>query len=170
MIHRALGRPVPIELTADPRLIRRVRRLAAVSSVALGLIAILAAATLEVPDPIIVALFAGWLAMPTVLVVSLRRPEFRYGLAVPATLVTFGLGAIVIGWLPDQPIAAVGWVLILAGVLLGGLMGLWFWFRVVPVPARFDQPNAPGRSRLIAVHVGLVIIGLILVVVGTAAS
>ena len=43
MIHEALGRPVPVELTSDRRVRGRVLRLAAVSLVALGLVVGLAA-------------------------------------------------------------------------------------------------------------------------------
>ena len=49
-----------------------------------------------------------------------------------------------------------------AGVLLGGFMGLWFWFRVAPVPAGLDDPTARGRWSLIALHVALIVLGLAL--------
>ena len=49
VIHAALHRRIPVELTADRRITRRVKRLAAVSAVALGLIWVLAVATLEAP-------------------------------------------------------------------------------------------------------------------------
>jgi hypothetical protein len=45
------------------------------------------------------------------------------------------------------------------GVGLGGVLGLWLWFRLAPVPAALDDPLAPGRWGLIAVHVALVAIG-----------
>ena len=60
MIHEALHRPIPVELTADRRITRRVKRLAATSSVALGLIWALAVTTLEAPAPVDAALAAGW--------------------------------------------------------------------------------------------------------------
>ena len=41
-------------------------------------------------------------------------------------------------------------------------MGLWFWFRVAPVPARLDDPTAPARWSLIALHVVLIVLGLTL--------
>ncbi len=159
MIHEALGRPTPIELTGDRRVKRRVVRLAATSIVALGLIWGLATATLEVPAEIGAILALGWFLMPAVLLWSLAAPGARYLLIVPASLVTVGLLAICIGWLPSPPIAAAGWVLITAGVALGGVLGLWFWYRIAPVPSALDDPYAPGRWALIGVHVGLIVVG-----------
>jgi hypothetical protein len=164
VIHEALQRPIPVELTEDPRIRRRVWRLAAVSAVALGLIWGLAVATTAAPVWVAVALFAGWLSMPTVLLASLRDTRLRYGLAVPSVLVSLGLLTIVVGFTPSG-LAGVGWLLILAGVLLGGLMGLWFWFRVAPVPVPLDRPDSAGRWAIIAVHVGLIVVGI-----GLAAS
>ena len=160
MIHITLGRPVPIELTADPRVERRVRRLAVISVIALGLVLGLAAASLDVPAAIVGMLAFGWILMPTILLWSLVEPGARYLLVVPASLVTIGLVAISWGWLPSSPVAAVGWLLITTGVSLGGLLGFWFWFRVAPVPAELDDPYAPGRWALIRLHVALVVIGL----------
>lgn len=164
MIHGALHRSVPVELTADRRIALRVKRLAATSAVALGLIWLLAVTTLEAPVPVDTALAAGWIMMPAVLVASLWRPSFRYWLVVPSTLVGFGLVAISLGWLPEDPAAAAGWLLITVGVLLGGVMGLWLWFRVVPVPATLDDPFAAGRWALIALHVALITTGLALAI------
>jgi hypothetical protein len=159
VIHEALHRPIPVELTDDRRITRRVKRLALVSAVALGLVWWLAAATLVTPVAVDTALLAGWLLMPTVLLASLRDMRLRYGLVVPSALVSLGLLAIVIGW-PPGGVAGFGWLLILLGVLLGGVMGLWFWYRLVPVPAVLDAPDATGRWALIAIHVGLVVVGL----------
>lgn len=164
MIHEALHRPIPVELTEDPRIRRRVWRLAAVSAVALGLIWWLAVATTAAPTWVAVTLFAGWVSMPTVLLASLRDSRLRYGLAVPSVLVSLGLLAIVVSSSPGG-VAWLGWLLILVGVLLGGLMGLWFWFRVVPVPVALDAPDGAGRWAIIAVHVGLIVVGI-----GLAAS
>ncbi|MET1231640.1 MAG: hypothetical protein ABWY52_02170 [Candidatus Limnocylindrales bacterium] len=161
MIHEALHRPIPVELTDDRRIRRRVKRLAAVSAVALGLIWALAAATLDAPLAVDVALLAGWLLMPTILLASLRDARLRYGLMAPSVLVSFALLAIVLGWSPGG-VAGVGWLMMLLGILLGGAMGLWFWFRVLPVPHVLDAPDAPGRWILIAVHVALVVVGLAL--------
>ena len=164
MIHAALHRPTPVELTADRRVTGRVKRLAATSAVALGLIWGLSVATLEAPVPIDAALAIGWFAMPVILVASLRRPPLRYWLVVPSTLVGGGLLAISASWLPEDRTAAAGWLLMTAGVLLGGVMGLWFWFRVVPVPTTLDDPHSGGRWALIALHVGFITSGLVLVI------
>jgi hypothetical protein len=164
VIHQALRRPIPVELTADPRITRRTKRLAAVSMVALGLVWGLAVTTLDAPVAVDAALAAGWITMPAVLLASLWRPAIRYWLVVPSALVSLGLVAIIIGWRPADPVAAAGWLLVTVGVLLGGLMGLWFWFRVLPVPSMLDDPGAAGRWALIAVHVALIVVGLALVI------
>jgi hypothetical protein len=159
LIHEALGRSVPIELTSDRRVTLRVRRLAATSIVALGLIWGLASATLDAPSAIGVILALGWLLMPAVLLWSLVTPGARYLLIAPASLVLIGLLVICIGWLPRSPIAAAGWVLMTAGVALGAVFGLWFWYRITPVPAALSEPYAPGRWALIVVHVALITVG-----------
>jgi len=164
VIHEALHRSIPVELTADRRITRRVKRLAATSAIALGLIWVLAVTTLEAPAPVDAALAAGWILMPAVLVASLWRPLIRYWLVVPSTLVSLGLVATSLGWLPEDPVAAAGWLLMTMGVLLGGVMGLWFWFRVAPVPATFDDPYSAGRWAVIALHVALITTGLALAI------
>jgi hypothetical protein len=161
VIHQALHRPIPVELSDDRRIRRRVKRLAAVSAIALGLIWALAAATLDAPVIVDAALLAGWLLMPTVLLASLRDPRLRYGLMAPSAVVSVALLAIVLGWSPGG-VAGVGWLLMLAGILLGGVMGLWFWFRVLPVPRVLDAPDSTGRWILIAVHVAFIVAGLAL--------
>ncbi len=149
-----------VELTADPRFARRVVRLAVVSLVALGLIFFLW--SLERPGgvPIGAGLGLGWLLMPTVLVLSLRRPALRYALAVPAAAVGFALLSLCLFDLPASPLARAGWLLIFGGVLLGSWLGVWFWFRWVPVPRSLHDPYSPGRWALIAIHVGLIVAGL----------
>jgi hypothetical protein len=159
MIHQALGRPVPVELTEDDRIRGRVTRLAGVSLVALGLVVALAMATLDAPPAVLGCLVLGWVSMPAVLAWSLRDARVRYLLVVPSSLVTVGLVAVSIGWAPASAAATAGWLLITAGVLLGGVLGLWLWFRLVPVPASLDDPLARGRWGLIAVHVALVVVG-----------
>ena len=161
MLHEALHRPVPVELTSDPRIRRRVQRLALVSAIALGLIWGLARATLDTPTLVDLALLLGWLLMPTVLLTSLRDTRLRYGLVAPSALVSLGLLAIVLGWSPGS-VAGLGWLLMLLGVLLGGAMGLWFWYRVAPVPRALDAPDATGRWALIALHVALIVAGFVL--------
>ncbi len=161
VIHEALHRPIPVELTEDPRIRRRVRRLAVVSALALGLIWGLAVATTAAPVWVDVTLFAGWLSMPLVAGGEPPRRPVRYGLVVPSVLVSLGLLAIVIAGSSPGGLAGLGWLLILVGVLLGGLMGLWFWFRVVPVPVVLDAPDAAARWAIIAVHVGLIVVGIV---------
>jgi hypothetical protein len=157
-----LARRPPVELSSDPRFAGRVRRLALTSIVALGLIWGLAVATLEVPPLIGAGLAAGWLLMPAILVSSLADPRWRYALVVPASLVGVCLLAISVAWRPAPPLAAAGWVMITGGVLLGGLLGLWFWYRLVPVPTPLDDPFSPGRLALIRAHVALIVGGLLL--------
>jgi len=159
LIHEALGRSVPIELTSDRRVTWRVRRLAAISIVALGLIWGLASATLDAPSAIGVVLALGWILMPAVLLWSLVTPGARYLLIAPASLVLVGLLAICVRWLPTAPIAATGWVLMTAGVALGAVLGLLFWYRIAPVATPLDNPYARGRWALIGVHVALVTVG-----------
>ncbi len=159
MIHAALGRPAPVELTSDRRIQGRVGRLAGVSLAALGLVFGLAVATLHASGAWLVMLAAGWATMPAILAWSLRTPAARYLLVVPSALVAAALLGICATALPASPAAALGWLVLTAGVLLGGALGIWFWFRVLPVPGALDQPLAPGRWALIAVHVALVAIG-----------
>ena len=163
MIGAAAPRRIPVELSPDPVFERRVRRLAVVSAVALGLIWGLSVSTVDAPPAVGVALGLGWLLMPVTLAASLRRPRLRYALVLPASLVGAGLLAVCIGWLPGDPRAAAGWLLMTVGIAFGGGLGLWLWYRLLPVPAALDQPFSRGRWALIGVHVGLVVAGLVLV-------
>lgn len=151
---------IPVELSTDPRMARRVQRLGFVSMVALGLIWALAVASLDAPPLVDGALAAGWVLMPMILFVSLSHPRLRYGLVLPGSLVGLGLLAICTRWLPAEATAAAGWLSITAGVLLGSLLGLWFWYRLLPVPAALDDPYAGGRWALIGAHVTLIVVGL----------
>ena len=169
-MRRAPSRPTPIELSADPRFALRVKRLAATSVVGLGLIWVAATATLDAPPVVGLALAAGWVLMPATLLASLAQPPWRYALVVPASLVGSGLLAISVAWLPADPLAAMGWLLITGGVLLGSLLGLWFWYRLVPVPPGLDDPFSRGRWALITTHVGLVVAGLLLLGVSALAG
>jgi hypothetical protein len=166
----AAGRRLPVELSADRAFAWRIRRLGLVSLVALGVIWGLAVTTLDAPLIVDGALLAGWALMPAILFASLKRPILRYGLTLPATLVTLGLLAIVVAWLPASPTVAVGWVLMLLGVGLGGGMGLWLWYRLLPVPAVLAQPFSPARWLLIGVHVALIVIGVLLAAVPLVAG
>ena len=153
-----------VEMTADSRFAVRVIRLAATSVVALGLIWGFQQATLDAPAFIGIALAAGWVLMPALLMVSLRWPVARYGLALPSTLVGGGLIAVCLTALPEGwGVARVGWLMITAGVLMGGVLGLWFWFRLAPVPRLLDDPFGPGRWTLVIVHIALIVVGLALI-------
>ena len=150
-----------VEMTRDIRFGIRVIRLAATSVVALGLIWGLQFATLNTPALVGICLAAGWALMPVLLVASLRWPVARYGLALPSTLIGVGLVAICLTALPqDSDAALVGWLMTTAGVLMGGALGLWFWFRLAPVPRFLNDPFSPGRWTLVAVHVVLIVVGL----------
>ena len=153
-----------VEMTRDSRFGVRVIRLAATSVVALGLIWGFQFATLQTPAFVGICLAAGWLLMPVLLISSLRWPVARYGLALPSTLVGSGLIAICLTALPAEWGAArVGWLMTTAGVLMGGGLGLWFWFRLAPAPRFLDDPFSPGRWTLVAVHVVLIVVGLALI-------
>ncbi len=157
----AVGRRrIPVELSADRRFAERIKRLAAVSLVALGAIWWLATATLQAPPAVRAVLAAGWVLMPATLIASLAAPRLRYGLALPAGLVGGGLLAICAWWLPAAPVAAVGWLLITVGIAFGGLLGFWLWYRLLPVPPALDDPYSPARWAMIGVHVGLIVIGI----------
>jgi hypothetical protein len=161
-----LVRRVPAELTHDPRFAGRVKRLALTAVVALGLIWWLAVSTLDAPAIVGAALAAGWVLMPAILVASLAHPRLRYALVVPATLVGVALLAISAWSLPPNLVVAAGWLLIASGISLGGLMGLWFWFRLLPVPNALDDPFSSGRLTLIGLHVALIVVGLALASLG----
>ncbi|MCY4416551.1 MAG: hypothetical protein OXE87_09615 [Chloroflexi bacterium] len=159
-----------VEMTRDSRFGVRVIRLAATSVVALGLIWGFQFATLATPAFVGISLAAGWALMPVLLIASLRWPAARYGLALPSTLVGAGLIAIYLtalpaGWGADR----VGWLMTTAGVLMGGVLGLWFWFRLAPVPRFLEDPFSPGRWILVAVHIVLIVVGLALVGSGALA-
>lgn len=150
------------ELSHDARFRWRIIRLTGVSMVALGVITVLAAATLRVPWWVVAMLAAGSVLMPLVLAASLREPRLRYALTIPASLVTLALFAIVAWWLPVEPVALAGWLLITAGILVGAGLGAWFWYRMMPVPAALDDPFSGGRWALVALHIGLLVVGFAL--------
>lgn len=160
------GQHHPVELSADQQFTARVVRLVMISAVALGVIWVLATATDGVARWILILLFAGWLAMPSLLAVSLIRPRTRYLLVVPAGLVTIGLTGICLTALPSSGAGRVGWPLLTAGILLGASLGGWFWYRWVPVPSAFAAPFSPGRWLLVTLHAGLIVAGAALVIVG----
>lgn len=100
--------------------------------------------------------------MPMVLFSSLRRSWLRFGLAIPASLVIGGVAAVAFGPLPDA-VSRAGWWSLLAGLVLGGIQGAWFWSGVFSLPEAFRDPFARARMRLIALHVSLVVLGMALI-------
>jgi hypothetical protein len=150
------------ELTGDRLFRHRVRRLVAISSVALGVIWGLAFAE-DPPTWVLVLLAVGWASMPTILAASLNRPSLRYALVVPASAVSIGLIGMVMTT-PEE--TAMGWLVITAGIMLGGFLGVWFWFRWLPVPRILDDPFGGPRMTLIGLHLALVLVGAAMVVVG----
>jgi len=153
----------PVELTGDAAFARRVIRLAAVSSVALGVVWLLATVTLDAQPGLRASLALGWLLMPSILLLSLRRPRLRYALAIPSALVGMPLLIISANNLPEGQVARIGWLLLTAGILFGGVLGVWFWFRWLPVPASLDAPYSASRWALIGLHVALIVSGIVLV-------
>jgi hypothetical protein len=151
-----------VELTTDRLFKHRVRRLVVVSTVALGVIWGLAFVE-DAEVWVLVLLGIGWVLMPTILALSLGRPLLRYALLVPATAISTGLIGMTI-MAPDS--TDVGWLLITLGVVVGGVLGAWFWFRWLPVPRVLDDPYGTGRVALVGLHTGLVIIGVAIVVAG----
>jgi hypothetical protein len=101
--------------------------------------------------------------MPTILAASLNRPSLRYALVVPASAVSIGLIGMVMTT-PEE--TAMGWLVITAGIMLGGFLGVWFWFRWLPVPRILDDPFGGPRMTLIGLHLALVLVGAAMVVVG----
>lgn len=161
-----LGR-AGVEMSADPVFRPRVRRLAGVSSVALGVIWLLAVETTEPHSGAIDgALLAGWIMMPTVLWTSLRHPPVRPWVFLPSALVTVGLLAVCLNALPADSSVRLGWLLVTGGILFGGLLGGWFWFRWLPVPESLDAPFSPGRWALVGAHVLMIVAGIGLVATG----
>jgi hypothetical protein len=124
---------------------------------------VLARLTADASPPVQGSLAAGWVLMPAILFASLRFPVLRYALVVPSTLVTLPLLAITTVAFDTSFLHALGWLLITAGVLLGGFLGAWFWYRWLPVPVQFDDPFSRGRWMFIRVHVSLIVAGLVLV-------
>ena len=151
-----------VEMTSNRLFEHRIRRLIVISSVALGVIWGLAFAN-DADVWVLIALAIGWVTMPTILALSLRRPMLRYALLVPATAVSIGL----IGMTLNAPDSTdVGWLLVTFGVLVGGTLGAWFWFRWLPVPRALDDPYGAPRVALVGLHTGLVLIGAAMVVAG----
>jgi hypothetical protein len=157
--------PAPaVELTHDRSFEARIRRLSIVSLIALGTITWLAIRD-DASLAVVLLLTAGWILMPTLLRASLRRPLLRYGLSIPATLSAGGLTLFCLAR-PDLGGASVaGWWTITASLWFGALLGMWLWFRWLPVPTWLGDPFGPGRLALVTIHIGGVLIGIALVIV-----
>jgi hypothetical protein len=149
-----------VELTDDHLFAHRIRRLVVVSAVALGVITGLAV-TDDAPTVSVALLATGWVLMPVILAASLKRPTLRYALVLPASVVTVGLVGVLAS---AEGVAVLGWALITAGILLGGTLGMWFWYRLVPVPYVLSDPYGIPRIALVALHVGLVLCGVVIVI------
>lgn len=156
-------------MSDDAQFSQRVRRLAITSAIVLALICLLATATLPVHPLVESSLVGGWLLMPSILGLSLRWPRLRYALILPSFLVSVALLAMCASARPEDRVARAGWVLVTTGVLLGGILGVWFWFRWIPVPSRLAHPFSRGRWALIAIHVLLIIVGLAVVSIAAIA-
>lgn len=153
-----------VEMSDSALFTPRVRRLVAISTVALGLITLLVATRAgSHNEPSLLLAAIGWLLMPVILTISLRRPRWRYLLAIPATTVAIALIVVSIQF-TDGLMTTVGWWMMTSGILIGGTLGMWFWYRWLPVPGSLDDPFSFGRWSLIAAHVGLVAVGGLLVV------
>ena len=150
-------------MTADAVFARRVVRLAITSAAALAVLWSLAEVTVPAHSMFRYSLAVGWLLMPLLLLLSLRRPRLRYALIVPATLVTIALLGISAAARTEDVLASTGWLLITGGVVVGGLEGFWFWFRWMPVPRSLMDPFSRGRWLLVGLHVSLIVTGLGLV-------
>lgn len=155
----------PTEMSVDAHFARRVRRLVAISSIMLGVITLLAALSPESEPFAIGLLVAGWILMPTMLDVSVERPRLRYMLMLPATLVAAGLISVASS-APGWSIVTAGWWLVTVGVLFGGGLGMWFWYRWIPVPRDLDNPFSLRRATLIVIHVTLIVAGMSLIIFG----
>lgn len=150
-------------MTTDERFARRVIRLALESTVANGIIWLLATTNVNANVAIRIGLLGGWVLMPSILGLSLRWPVLRYALVVPSSLIGLALLAICVSALPEDQVARAGWLLITVGVLMGGALGGWFWFRWAPVPSKLHEPFSLGRWVLVGIHVCLITVGLLLV-------
>lgn len=163
-----LFQPRYIEMLHDVRFARRLKRLAATAAVALALIYYLASRAGTAPPAVRAALLLGWLLMPTILIASLRRPALRYALAIPSLLVGVALLALLAALPPGDKLQLTGWASITLGIWLGAAMGMWFWYRWFPVPSAFHDPFSSARWLLIALHVGFIVSGGLVVAVAQA--
>lgn len=84
---------------------------------------------------------------------------------MPSVLVSLSLLAICLtASIPDLAMR-IGWLLLTVGIWFGGLLGVWFWFRWLPVPYVLNEPFSTARWMLILVHVALIVAGIGMVLV-----
>lgn len=160
----AFSRGAPgVELTHDPPFEARIRRLSVVSLIALGAITGLAIRD-GASTTVVLLLTTGWVLMPTVLRASLRRPGLRYALSIPATLVAGGLTLFSTTLSGNGDPAVVGWWMITVSLWFGAALGMWLWYRWIPVPRWLDAPFGLGRLVLVTLHIGGVLIGIAFVI------
>lgn len=152
----------PVEMTTDPGFTARIRRLIGVSIVALGSITLLVFVVADAGWLPTALLISAWVLMPALLAYSLSKPVWRYLLALPAVAASVALLLVAIestgpSW------AWAGWWMMTIGVLSGGSLGTWFWYRWLPVPRPLDEPFSRGRWVLVSIHAGLIATGWLLV-------
>jgi len=151
-----------LEMTTDRIFGHRVRRLVVITAVGLGVLA--GFAYLDgAPLWALGMLGFGSLSVPFTLACSLRRPRARRALLVPAVAVPIGLAGVA-GAASEA--TAAGWIVALAGLAAGAFLGLWFWFRWLPVPWILDDPFGWPRVALVGVHIGLILAGGALIAAG----
>jgi membrane associated rhomboid family serine protease len=153
------------ELTADERFAWRIRRLSVVAVLALGAIFGMWAAITERQTAAGILLGSAWLGMPSILWTSLRWPALRYLLTVPASLAITGMLVAALFGPPGGVLGRAGWLITLSGLLVGGTLGAWLWYRWFPVPRVLDDPFSRTRWLLVGVHIALVTGGLALMAV-----
>lgn len=151
-----------VEMTTDPRFTARIRRLIGVSTVALGSITLLVVFTADAGWLPAALMISGWVFMPALLAYSLPKPMSRYLLALPAAAASVALLLVAIESTGSVWTRA-GWWMLAIGLLTGGSLGVWFWYRWLPVPRPLDEPFSAGRWVLVSAHVGLVAVGWLLV-------
>lgn len=151
-----------LELTGDRIFRHRVRRLAAVSAVGLGVVWGLAYVG-GAPLWTLTLLAVGWVLMPMTLAFGLDRPGLRRVVMLPAVLVPVAL----VGMLSVVTEATrTGWIVAIAGLGFGAFIGAWFWLRWLPVPRLFDDPFGWPRVGLVGIHIGLLLAGGALILTG----
>jgi len=87
---------------------------------------------------------------------------------VPASLAIVGMAIGGAFGPPTTSLGIAGWWLALVGQAFGGTLGAWFWCRRLPVPTALDDAFSPWRWALVAIHVGVVVLGMSLMIAAWA--